>query len=309
VDNLRASLEKVLSTTHGSIVRRDNNPAWMIPSDDLHELQSILTQWKIVSPNSSNKPAYLAYPLDTPIDGKKFIAPEPEDLVWCDKPLILQIEKVCKSVRFSVFLAKFERRLMPWGERDDSEEDDPDPGYQNHYKLGPPCDTAGKLLCRAHIRSSLGEVTRLDPFSRWDHGNEPACIAALLLVPDIRAFLDCLLMESKNIEPLISYYEALERESPENQEPSKLLEHICSTVIERHHDHGGKHYRQRYYDSEKDSTLVSALNVCMNVGNERLFQKGLQLLPGASIKAYAKLLYWTPRVPFPKIVEGYVLDL
>jgi hypothetical protein len=82
--NLRASLEKVLSATHGSIVRRDNNPPWMISSNHLHELQSVLTQWKSVSPSSSNNPAYLAYPLDTPADGKKCSAPGPEDLVWCD---------------------------------------------------------------------------------------------------------------------------------------------------------------------------------------------------------------------------------
>jgi hypothetical protein len=107
--NLRTSLEKVLSATHGSIVRSDNNPPWMIPSDHLHELQSILTQWNTVSPNSSNKPDYLAYPLDTPIDGKKFMAPGPHDLFWCDRSLIPEIERVCDGMDFSIFLARYER--------------------------------------------------------------------------------------------------------------------------------------------------------------------------------------------------------
>jgi hypothetical protein len=88
-------------------------------------------------------------------------------------------------------------------------------------------------------------------------------------------------------------------------EPSQLLEHICSAVIECH-DHRGKHYGQIYYNDTKATTLVPVISLCMTLGHEQLLQRGLQYLPDASVAAYAKLLYLAPEMPFAKIVEGYV---
>jgi hypothetical protein len=291
-----------LSATHGSIVCRDNNPPWTIPSDRLHELQSILTQWKSVSPSSSNKPTYLAYPLDTPADGKKCPAPGPEDLVWCDRPLISDIERVCDGMGFSIFLARYERRVEPQGE-----EDDEYLWYHKEYKLGPPCDTAGKLLCSTYTTATPEDVIRPNTFNRWNDENESACIFVLLLVPDMCAFLDRLLRESKNVEPLIEYYQGLKQKHPQMTEASQLLEHICSAVIERH-DHRGKHYGQIYYNDTKATTLVPVISLCMTLGHEQLLQRALQYLPDASVEAHAKLLFLSPEMPFAKIVEEYVLS-
>jgi hypothetical protein len=83
------------------------------------------------------------------------------------------------------------------------EEDDEYLWYHKEYKLGPPCDTTGKLLCSTYATATPEDVIRPNPFNRWDDENESACIFILLLVPVMCAFLDRLLRESKNVEPLI----------------------------------------------------------------------------------------------------------
>jgi hypothetical protein len=172
--------------------------------------------------------------------------------------------------------------------------------YSWDYDLGNVSDTNDNPLTKVSVSTDPRSVTRLAAFrygGGHDNKDERRCgsIPVLLLVPDQYVFVDFLLGEGRNVEPLLKYYQARKRTDPERTEPSALLNHVCSRVIEGH-EVPSKKYRHRYQPYE-DGGLVPVIAACFTEGEEQILQRGLRCLSCAAVETYGKL--YTSRQIFP----------
>jgi hypothetical protein len=102
---LRDPLEAALSAIHRDVPQPGQESDWKIPDwtiqpTHLEALRAVLAQWRAASITSANPRPYLAYPLyENPF------AAEPDDDGWCNIPLIAEVERYCRELGFSVFVA------------------------------------------------------------------------------------------------------------------------------------------------------------------------------------------------------------
>jgi hypothetical protein len=107
-------------------------------------------------------------------------------------PLVSTVEKICNTLAFSIFLANFTRKV-----ESQQEGDVQDAVSHKEYELGPPYDTASKMLSHTTTPTSLLRTTRPNPFGFDDAESENTSVSilVLLLVPRMEIFLDYLLGE------------------------------------------------------------------------------------------------------------------
>jgi hypothetical protein len=113
-NKFRDALEEALSATQRSAPRSGHSQKWTIEPENAETLESILTEWK---DDFSHNPSFLAHALYTSVD--KTQPSTALDII--NKPLVSEVEKICQSLGFSIFLATFSRHIEAQEKRDDQD--------------------------------------------------------------------------------------------------------------------------------------------------------------------------------------------
>ncbi|KAI1531185.1 hypothetical protein PtrSN001A_007832, partial [Pyrenophora tritici-repentis] len=123
----------------------------------------------------------------------------------------------------------------------------------------------------------------------------------LLLVPDLHAFLQCLLLTST--QSVLNYYRTKsEREAGCKEYGMIMFDQICTKVFEHREGLDTGDGRSKEYSLE--TMLIPVIVQCAELNKIEMFHRGIRGLKGATIDAYSRLLYLVPDISFSKIVEG-----
>ncbi|KAA8617933.1 hypothetical protein PtrV1_09440 [Pyrenophora tritici-repentis] len=274
--DLSAKFERVLSAIHRSALVSDNDDEWKVASELSEEFQSVLRDWQDTSTiDRILDLPFLAYTLDT------------QGATSYDKLLISGVEDICSSLGFSIFFStiKRDRRMECF--------------------LGPVQDTHYQPLSEILIPTPYHSLARSDLVDCYGwhcrRAHEEMFFTVLLLVPDLHAFLQCLLLTST--QSVLNYYRTKsEREAGCKEYGMIMFDQICTKVFEHREGLDTGDGRSKEYSLE--TMLIPVIVQCAELNKIEMFHRGIRGLKGATIDAYSRLLYLVPDISFSKIVEG-----